>query len=89
MEKNPDKRYQTIEEMLEELNTFYGEYKEGLSKTVSIFKLGRKQRKLVFRGTVIFLLAAIIGIYFWQSNVSASQPASIVLLPLKSITQDA
>jgi len=86
--KNPEKRYQTIEDMLADLKITADEIKVGQSKSASAFRLGRKQRKLFFRTTPFIVVLAAIGIYLWQSNLVKAGPASIVLLPLKSITGD-
>jgi len=87
--KNPDKRYQKMEEMLNDLNYVVAELKEGDSKTASIFKLGRRQRKLVFRSLIIIFLLAVFGIYLWENQLAKATPVSIVLLPLQSLTNDA
>jgi eukaryotic-like serine/threonine-protein kinase len=86
--KNPEKRYQTMEQMSKELAEVTEELKEGESKTASIFKLGRRQRKWVYRLSVIFILITILGIYLWQNKIAQASPVSIVLLPLKSISQE-
>lgn len=83
--KNPDKRYQSMEAMLTDLDNALEEFKEGESKTASIFKLGRKQRKLVYRSLTIFLIFAIAVIYLWQQERAKKEPISIALLPLKNL----
>ncbi len=87
--KNPDKRYQSMEDMLEQLNKAMAELEEGISKRVFIFRLGRKQRKYAYRILSLALIVIIIGTYLWRSEVSRAAPVSIALLPLQSITQNA
>jgi serine/threonine protein kinase/Tfp pilus assembly protein PilF len=86
--KNPEKRFQTMEEMLEELNIAAEELKEGQLRKWPFFKLGRKQRKYVYRAGTAVLIAIVFGIYLWQSNVASAKPVSIVLLPLESTSQE-
>jgi TolB-like protein/Tfp pilus assembly protein PilF len=86
--KNPEKRFQTMEEMLEELNIAAEELKEGQLRKWPFFKLGRKQRKYVYRAGTAVLIAIVFGIYLWQSNVASAKPVSIVMLPLENISQE-
>jgi len=86
--KDPAKRFQSVEEILEALNKTVEDLKEGRSKKSSVFKLGRKQRKLAYRYLAVVLIAIFVGIYFWQSKIAEAKPVSIALLPLQSITQD-
>jgi serine/threonine protein kinase len=87
--KNPEKRFQSMEEMLGELTIAAEEIKGGRSKQTSVFKLGRKQRKFAYRALVVVLIAIAFGIYFWQSRVAGAAPVSIALLPLESLTNEA
>ncbi|MFQ5853968.1 MAG: protein kinase, partial [Candidatus Binatia bacterium] len=88
--KNPEKRFQTMEEMLEELRNASEGLKEGRRTKPSVFRLGRKQRLNVYRAFAVVLIAIIgFGIYFWRSQVAEATPVSIALLPLESITKDA
>ena len=87
--KDPDKRYQSMEEMLEELKITAQEIKEGRSKKTSVFKLGRRQRKIVYQALVVILIVIAFGVYFWQSRIAEAAPVSIALLPLESLTNDA
>jgi serine/threonine protein kinase/Flp pilus assembly protein TadD len=86
--KNPEKRFQSMEEMLGELTIAAEEIKGGRSKKTSVFKMGRKQRKFAYRALVVVLVAIALGIYFWQSRVAEAAPVSIALLPLESLTND-
>ena len=87
--KNPKKRYQTIEAMLEALKNVVEEIKEGRSEKPFWFKLGRKQRRFVYRTAAVILVLISIGFYLWQTELSKVTPVSIALLPLKGLTNDA
>jgi len=87
--KTPEKRYQTIEEMLEELKIAVEELKDGESRKFPVFRLGRKQRKYVYRVISILFIGIALGIYLWLSGVAEAKPVSIALLPLVSITDNA
>ena len=75
--------------MLEELKITAQEIKEGRSKKTSVFKLGRRQRKIVYQALVVILIVIAFGVYFWQSRIAEAAPVSIALLPLESLTNDA
>ena len=87
--KNPEKRFQSMEEMLGELNIAAEEIKGGRSKKTSVFKLGRKQRKFAYRALVVVLIVIVVAIYFWQSRVAEAAPVPIALMPLESLTNEA
>jgi serine/threonine protein kinase len=88
MARNPAKRFQSMEEMLNELNNAAGEIRQGQSKKSSPFKLGRRQRKIAFRALAVVFIAIPSGLYFWQSKVAEAGPVSIVMMPLDSFTED-
>jgi TolB-like protein/Tfp pilus assembly protein PilF len=87
--KNPEKRFQSMEEMLEELNIAAEEIKEGRSKKTSVLKLGRKQRRLAYRALIVVLIVIVVAIYFWQSRVAETAPVPVALMPLTSFTSEA
>lgn len=87
--KKPEKRFQTMEEMHEQLNAAIEELEEDLTRKGPLFKLGRKQLKYVYRASAVIFAAIILGIFFWQREVAKAAPVSIALLPLESITSDA
>jgi TolB-like protein/tRNA A-37 threonylcarbamoyl transferase component Bud32 len=89
LDKDPEKRFQTMEEMLEDLQNAVEELKEGGRRKLPVFRLGRKQRKYAYRAFVVVLLAIAFGFYLWWSQVAEATPVSIALLPLESITNDA
>jgi len=86
--KKPEKRFSTIEEMLQAIRVTAEEFKEGLTTKSFVFKLGRKQRKQFYRSLVMVFIAIILGIYFWQSSIAEAAPIPIALLPLESIAAD-
>ena len=88
MAKNPAKRFQSMEEMLNELNNAAEEIRQGQSKKSSLFKLGRRQRKIAFRALAVVFIAIASGLYFWHSKVAEAGPVSIVMMPLDSFTED-
>jgi len=86
--KNPEKRYQSVEEMLKEVKQVAEEFRQGQSTTASVFKLGRKQIRIFYRSVAVVFVLVIIGIYIWQIKVIEAKAPSIILLPLKSITDE-
>jgi TolB-like protein/lipoprotein NlpI len=89
LEKEPDKRFQTIEEMLEELKKAVEELKEDQPRKQSLFRLGRKQRTTVYQTLIVVLVVIfVLTIYLWRSQFAEAKPISIALLPLESITPD-
>ena len=89
LDKNPEKRFQSMQEMLKALEQAITDIHSGKSRTVSTFRLGRQQRKIVFRFIpIVFIFLAIIT-YFVLVKVVFASPVSIVLLPLENISRDA
>jgi len=90
LEKSPDKRFQSVAEMLNELQTISEELKSGNSKSrPRLFRIGRKQRANLYRAVAVFaVLMTAAGLYLWQTNSDEARPVSIAILPLKSITDD-
>ena len=89
LSKNPEKRFQSMQEMSEALEQSITDIHSGRSKTASAFKLGRHQRKFVLRSLPIVFVLVIVLIYFvLLKNVMAS-PVSVALLPLENISRDA
>jgi len=83
--KSPKKRYQTIEEMLNDLNEVVAQIREEGIQTRFLFKLGRKQRKQLYRASVIILMLIVSGIFLWQYNRTQDKPVSIAVLPLENL----
>jgi serine/threonine protein kinase/Tfp pilus assembly protein PilF len=89
LNKNPDKRFQSMEDFCEALKSALDEMQSGKSVTASAFRLGKKQRKMVFRLTPAILLPIIVVAYFMFFKDALSSPVSMVILPLENISRDA
>jgi len=83
--KKPDKRYATVDHMAADLAAAAEEQKSGATS----FQLGRKQRKLLYRIGTTFIIVLLLSLYFWKTTAQSKAPVSLILLPLKSIDQDA
>jgi serine/threonine protein kinase/Tfp pilus assembly protein PilF len=86
--KNPDKRFQSMQEMIETLESTITNIHSGKSKTVSVFRLGRRQRKWVARFTPVLILLLTIVSYFAIFRDVFASPISMALLPLENISRD-
>ena len=88
--KNPDERYQTIEELLIDFKPFSTEAAVSIDESI-LGILKRLWRKKNFRrisvAVTILVTLMIIYILFWP-KITETTPVSIALLPLESITKD-
>ena len=88
--KNPDERYQTIEELLIDFKPFSREAAISVDESI-LGILKRLWRKKNFRrisvAVTILVTLMIIYILFWP-KITETTPVSIALLPLESITKD-
>lgn len=84
--KKADDRFQTMEEMLGRLQTLGEELKYGEQRKRSpIPRLGRKQRRNLYRAVAVVLALVIAcGVYLWQGGAVEATQVSIAVLPLKS-----
>ncbi len=89
LNKNPDKRFQSMEEFCEALKMALAEIQSGKSVTASAFRLGRQQRKFALRATPVLILVLVITAYFLYFKEALASPVSLVLLPLENISRDA
>ncbi len=87
LEKNPEKRYQSVKEMLEALKDAKKDLKAGALK-IRAFRLGRKQRKALVRIVAVAIIVIAAGLYIWQSEVAKAAPVSIAVMPLGSYSGD-
>ena len=88
LNKNPEKRFQSMQELKEALDHVIADIHSGKSKTASVFRLGRKQRTMTIRLIpVLFILVTILAYFVFFKDAFAS-PVSIVLLPLENISRD-
>jgi len=83
--KSPKKRYQTIEEMLNDLKKVAAQIREGEIRSRSLFKLGRKQLKQLYRASAIIFIIIISGFFLWYYNHTKDEPVSIAVLPLENL----
>jgi serine/threonine protein kinase/Tfp pilus assembly protein PilF len=89
LSKNPQKRFQSMHELWQALEQAAANIQLGKSKTASVYRLGRRQRKFVLRSLpVVFVLLTIL-VYFALLKDLFASPVSIVLLPLENISRDA
>ncbi|MCK5346545.1 MAG: serine/threonine protein kinase, partial [Candidatus Heimdallarchaeota archaeon] len=68
LEKNPDKRYQSMDEMSKALESALVEIGEGRSKKVSVFRLPRKHLKLVYRLLPVIVILIGVFTYLWLTT---------------------
>jgi serine/threonine protein kinase/Tfp pilus assembly protein PilF len=89
LNKNPEKRFQSMQEMWEALRDSISDIETGKSKTASVFRLGKRQRRLVLRfAPIVFVFLSIFAYFAFVKDVIAS-PVAIALLPLENISRDA
>ena len=86
--KNPDKRFQSMQEMWDALTNITTDIHAGKSRTASPFRLGRKQRKYVIRFVPAVLILLTIFGYVILHKQTLAHPASIALLPLENINRE-
>jgi TolB-like protein/Tfp pilus assembly protein PilF len=87
--KSPEKRFETMEAMLVDLQESSKEIKAGLRGKSPLVKLGRKQRKTVLRVLAVSLIVMITaGIYLWRTQFEEARQVPIMLMPLNSFTDD-
>lgn len=89
LEKNPDKRFHSMDEMIEALENGLSEVRSGKSASTLIVRLGRKQRRLLMRLTPVLLVLSGLIFYFTFYKDLVASPVPIVLLPLENISRDA
>jgi serine/threonine-protein kinase len=82
LEKNPDRRYQSAEEVLAELEPL--SVAVGTADTGATgFRLARRHRKLLFRTVSAAAAVVVVAVFFlWRSDSAESLPVSIAVLPL-------
>jgi serine/threonine protein kinase len=88
LNKNPEKRFQSMQEMSEALAQSITDIHSGRSKTASVFRLGRYQRKVVFRSLPVLFVLVGIFVYFALLKDLFASPVTIALLPLENISHD-
>jgi len=88
LNKNPEKRFTGMAEMLQALQQALNIIQAGKSTHVSIFKLKRKQQKLLVRLVVVLIVLLVIGVSLWLTYDSQNRPVGIALVPLENISND-
>jgi serine/threonine-protein kinase len=88
LEKNPDERYQQVEELLDDLKSISaGIVPEEIKVRLRKAKLRRRKRAILFTGAAGFLvLAAVIILSLFTGRAEAID--SIAVLPLENLTGD-
>ena len=87
LSKNPGKRFSNVTEIINALQPALEELKTGESRSFSRI-LGRKQRRLLYRLTIISAAVIAILIYLWFNYNKGLKPISIALLPLENISKE-
>ncbi|NIP22257.1 MAG: protein kinase [Phycisphaerae bacterium] len=88
--KNPDERFQTMDDMLTELGIVSEDLQSGASKKRRpIVRLSRKQRAYLYRAVaVLAVLIIAVGIYLWRSTIAGAAPVSVAIMPLQSLAEE-
>jgi serine/threonine-protein kinase len=86
--KDPARRYQTVQDLVVDLQALSGERTESLRGTTIFGRLGRRQRKIAARVLPVAIVLIAVGVYFLTRTVPGPGPVSIVLLPLENIAEE-
>jgi serine/threonine protein kinase len=86
LKKNPEKRFQSMSEMREALQQILETSlsSEGI-KPSPVFRLGRKQRRILVRLLPLGIAVIVAGAFLWLSRDTMSKPKSIAILPFLTI----
>jgi TolB-like protein len=89
LEKNPDERYQQIDELLDDLKSISaGIVPEEIKARLRKAKLRRKKRAILYAGTVgMVIVIAVLALTLFTGHVEAID--SVAVLPLDNLTGDA
>lgn len=88
LQKKPGKRFESMNDMHAALKEALDEIDSGKSRLAPVFKLGRKQRRMAYQISAVFLVLAILAVFFWYSPGADSHPVSIALLPLENLSSN-
>jgi serine/threonine protein kinase/Flp pilus assembly protein TadD len=87
LQKNPERRFNNVNEITAALQPVLEEFKTGTTSRFSR-RLGRKQRKLVYKAALFLAAFIAVIIYLWYSYFNQDlKIVSIALLPLQNISQ--
>jgi TolB-like protein len=88
LEKNPDKRYQKAEELLDDLESISaGIVPEEIIARLRKAKLRKRKRAFLYGGSVGLVILAVLALIFFMGRAEAID--SIAVLPLENLTGDA
>ncbi len=88
LEKNPDKRYQKAEELLEDLKSISaGIVPEEIKARLRRAKLRKRKRAFLYGGSVGLVILAVLALIFFTGRAEAID--SIAVLPLENLTGNA
>ena len=90
LSKKADKRFQSMDEMIEALNRTRERTDSGLAASARVsFRLGRKERALLTRGAVAFAIVALgLLVWLWVDSPEAGlapELQNIVVLPFENL----
>jgi TolB-like protein len=84
--KDPDKRFQNMDELCEALDNLQEKTDTGTAKiTRPVFIMGRRQKRILNRLLPLVLVIIALGTYMWMSRNPESVSKTIALLPLATI----
>ena len=87
--RNPEKRFRTMQDMLQALNQVIEARQSGRRTPRPIYRLGRAKRIFLQQALTIFLISVLgIGLYIWNKQRTEAGAVSIAVLPLQNIHQD-
>ena len=88
LEKNPDKRYQKVEELLDDLKSISaGIVPEEIKVRLRKVKLRRRKRTILYAGAVgLVIIIAVLALTLFTGRAEAID--SIAVLPLENLTGD-
>jgi TolB-like protein/predicted Ser/Thr protein kinase len=88
LEKNPDERYQQVEELLDDLKSISaGIVPEEIKARLRKAKLRKRKKALLYAGAAgLIIIAAVLILTFFPGRTEAID--SIAVLPLKNLTGD-
>jgi serine/threonine protein kinase len=90
--KDPSDRYQTVEEIINELNLFQRELEppasSSISSSVQPVSSTKKKYNFIYIGMSIIVLAAILWYLIFPSGADTQNVKSIAVLPFKNLSED-
>jgi len=89
LEKNPDDRYQQVEDLLDDLKSLSaGIVPDEIKARLRKAKLRRRKRAVLYAGTAgLIIIATVLALTFFTGRAEAID--SIAVLPFKNLTGDA